>query len=172
MIVLETNRLLFRDHQPEDLEHFCDMEADPDVRRFVGGMPRSRHAAEKKFRDVYLRPIRNRLGLWATIFKPEQRYIGYCGIYPHFGPGGPIAGEGVLAFYLAKPYWNRGLATEAGEAFVRFGFDELGLSRIIASAEVGNERSVAVLKKLGFTWFRSEEGEARSFNDFQLVNAL
>lgn len=42
MIVLEAERLLFRDHGPEDLELFCAMEADPEVRRFVGGRPRAR----------------------------------------------------------------------------------------------------------------------------------
>lgn len=42
MIVLETERLLFRDHGPEDLERFCAMEADPEVRRFVNGRPRTR----------------------------------------------------------------------------------------------------------------------------------
>jgi ribosomal-protein-alanine N-acetyltransferase len=30
-----------------------------------------------------------------------------------------------LAFYLARAYWGRGLATEAGRAFVNFGFNEL-----------------------------------------------
>lgn len=79
------------------------MEADPEVRRWVGGYPRSREAAEEKFRRVYLKPRPNRLGMWATVFKPDGRYIGYCGIY----------GEGTLGYYLAREYWGRGLATEA-----------------------------------------------------------
>ena len=65
--------------------------------------------------------------MWATVYKPEARYIGYCGVYPHFGPAGPIAGEGTLGYYLARPYWGRGLATEAARAFVTFVFDELQL---------------------------------------------
>ena len=100
MVVLQTARLLFRDHELEDLEPFCAMEADPEFRRFVGGKPRTRAAAEEKFRRLYLPAVRNRMGLWATVFKPEGRYIGYCGVYPHFGPAGPIPGEGALAFFL------------------------------------------------------------------------
>jgi len=36
-IVLETKHLLFRDHKPEDMEPYCDMEADPEVRRMSAG---------------------------------------------------------------------------------------------------------------------------------------
>ncbi|HYC58255.1 MAG TPA: GNAT family N-acetyltransferase [Thermoanaerobaculia bacterium] len=168
MIILETERLLFRDHVPEDLDAFADMEADPEVRRFVGGQPRSRADAERKFRNTFLRPASDRMRLWATIFKPEGRYIGYCGIYPHRDESGLHVGEGVLAFYLARPYWRRGLASEAGEAFIRFGFRELGLSRVVASVEVGNDASVAVIRKLGFRRIGTSSAGARTFDDFEL----
>ncbi|MGZ4778631.1 MAG: GNAT family N-acetyltransferase [Thermoanaerobaculia bacterium] len=171
MIVLESARLLFREHVAADLEPYCAMEMDPDVRRFVGGQPRTRAAAEEKFKRVYLPAPSNRLALWATEYKPEGRYIGYCGVYPHFGSAGPIAGEGTLAFYLARPYWGRGLATEAGAAFIRFGFDELRLSRIVSSVQVGNDASIRVLEKLGMTRFRFEPGEHRAFQHYELRNS-
>jgi RimJ/RimL family protein N-acetyltransferase len=169
VIVLETERLVFRDHALADLEPFCAMEADPEVRRFVGGQPRTRPAAEQKFRAVYLPAVRDRLGLWATVFKAEDRYIGYCGIYPHFGPAGAIPGEGTLAFYLARAYWGLGLATEAGRAFIELGFGELNLSRIVASVEAGNEASLRVLRKLGFVWLGLDPGARRSFHQFELT---
>ena len=168
MVVLETQRLIFRDHEIGDLEPFCTMEADPKFRRFVGGRPRSHADAERKFRSTYLRPIPDRLGLWATVLKPDSRYIGYCGVYPHFGPNSVIPGEGTLAFYLARPYWGQGLATEAGRAFISFAFRELGLSRLVAAVEAGNAASVSVLEKLGFSWHHFEPGETRSFNHYEL----
>lgn len=106
MVVLESQRLLFRDHEIGDLEPFCAMEADPEVRRYVGGNPRSHADAEHKFRSTYLKPRENRLGLWATVLKATGSYVGYCGVYPHFGSHAPIPGEGTLAFYLAPPYWG------------------------------------------------------------------
>jgi len=172
MILLETERLLFRDHEPDDLEAFCEMEADPEVRRFVGGKPRTRDAAEQKFRTVYLRPVRNRIGLSATVFKPEARYIGYCGIYPHFTDAGPVAGEASLAFYLARPFWGRGLATEAARAWVDVGFRELGLRRIVTGVQVGNAASVRILEKLGFRLWRLEKSGARSYYHFELCDPL
>ena len=168
MVVLETDRLLFRDHQLGDLDPFCAIEGDAEFRRFVGGRPRTRAAAEEKFRRQYLPAVQDRLGLWATIYKPEGCYIGYCGVYPHFGPMGSIPGEGTLAFYLARPYWRKGLATEAGLAFIHFAFSELKLSRLVATVETGNDASVRVLTKLGFARLRHEEGERRSFDHFGL----
>lgn len=169
-VVLETERLLFRDHEPDDLEPFCGMEADPEVRRFVGGAPRSRERAEAKFRQVYLQPVPDRLALWATVYKPQGQYIGYCGVYPHFDEtGSGIPGEGVLAFYLARPYWGRGLATEAGQAFLHFGFEQLSLSRIIATVHSGHDASVRVLAKLGLARVSPQNGEMRSIHSYEIT---
>lgn len=170
MIVLESERLLFRDHEPSDLEPYCQMEADPEVRRYVGGAPRPRAAAEERFRKGLHRPEGDRMWMWATVYKPDGLYIGRCGVYPHFAPSGPMQGEGSLAFYLARAYWGRGLATEAGRAFVSFGFNELGLSRIVTAVQVGNSASVRVLEKLGFALVRTESGEFRSFYHFVLLS--
>ena len=170
MTILESERLLFRDHEPSDLEAYCTMEADPEVRRYVGGAPRPREEAERRFRKGLKRPASDRVAMWATFYKPAGAYIGRSGVYPHFGPaGGVIDGEGSLAFYLARAYWGRGLATEAGRAFVDFGFHELGLSRIVTAVQVGNDGSVRVLEKLGFHLVRMEEGEFRSFYHFELL---
>jgi len=37
MIILESERLLFRNHKRGDLEIYCAIEADPELRRYVGG---------------------------------------------------------------------------------------------------------------------------------------
>jgi len=169
MIILESERLLFREHEPGDVEAYCALEADPEVRRYVGGTPRARKDAERKFRSTHLKNASARLALRATIFKPEDRYISHCCLYPNFGPRGAISGEAALAFYFARQYWGRGLATEAGHAVVRFGFTHLHLTRIVATVEVGNVVSVHIMEKLGFTLIGTEEG-IRSFHNFQLVN--
>ena len=169
MIILESERLTFREHEPGDLEAYCAMEADPEVRRYVGGVARTRVEAERKFRDMRLKPTSTRLALQATIFKPEGRYIGYCGLYPSFGPRGALADEATLGLYLARDYWGRGLASEAGRAFTKFGFTQLRLRRIVATVEVGNAISVRVLEKLGFAVIGMERG-IRSFHHFELAN--
>jgi RimJ/RimL family protein N-acetyltransferase len=51
---------------------------------------------------------------------------------------------------------------------VTYGFDQLRLKRMVATAEVGNAASIRLLEKLGFTRTERESG-ARSFYRFELV---
>jgi ribosomal-protein-alanine N-acetyltransferase len=114
---------------------------------------------------------RTATGLLATVFKPENRYIGYCGLYPQRGADNVvISGEARLAFYLARPYWGRGLATEAGRAFIEYGFNHLGLSRIVAGANARNLASNRVLTKIGMVWLRSGEGGGNRWHAYELRN--
>jgi len=163
LTVLETERLLLREPQLEDLDAFCAMEMDPDVRRFVGGYPRTREEAERRFRNG--RRHKTNLPFCSIILKAENSYIGRGGLHPM--PGGAVG----LGFYLARPYWGRGLATEAARAFVDYGFRELKLPRIVSAVEVGNAASVRVLEKTGFNFLRREAGERRSFDHFELRNS-
>jgi ribosomal-protein-alanine N-acetyltransferase len=168
VIVLESERLVFRSHEAGDLAAFCAMEGDAEVRRYVGGAPRTREAAEQRFWNGPMRPVTERLAMWATVLKANGGYVGRCGLYPHWKGEDRVPEEAVLGFYLARAFWGHGLATEAGRAFVDFGFGELGLRRIVTAVEVGNMASVRVLEKLGFVVERFEEG-ARSFYHFELL---
>ena len=167
MIILETQRLLFRPHELSDRETFCAMEQDADVRRYVGGAPRTREAAEAKFQAT-LKPPQDRLGMWATVLKANGCYIGRCGLYPHIQGDIPMPEEAVLAFYLARQYWGQGLATESARAFVEFGFATFGLRKIVASAQAENRASIRILEKLNFDLVWREEG-VRTFDHFALL---
>ena len=64
-----------------------------------------------------------------------------------------------LGYKLAEEYWGRGLMTEALEAAIAWVFEHLGLHRIMANYIPRNEKSGAVLKRLGF----QIEGYARDY---------
>jgi ribosomal-protein-alanine N-acetyltransferase len=167
-IILETERLYFRQHVLADLEAFCAMEADPDFRRYVGGRPRPRDEAEQRFTNS-LKPVSGLLNMWATVYKPENKYIGRCGIYQHLNMDSlPVPGEAAFGVYLDKAYWGRGLATEAGQAFVALGFNSLKTNRIVTAIDTRNAASVRVIEKLGFKLDRTEEGNPRSFYHYAL----
>lgn len=55
-----------------------------------------------------------------------------------------------LGYWIAKPQWGKGYATEAARAAVRFGFETLHLERIHARVMTANRASARVLAKLGF----------------------
>lgn len=54
-----------------------------------------------------------------------------------------------LGYWVGKPYWNRGFATEAAAALVGFGFDALDLNRIHAHHMTRNPASGRVLERIG-----------------------
>jgi RimJ/RimL family protein N-acetyltransferase/catechol 2,3-dioxygenase-like lactoylglutathione lyase family enzyme len=56
-----------------------------------------------------------------------------------------------LGYWIGRPYWGRGIATEAVRAVVAWGFGELGLRRIYALPYAHNGASCRVLEKCGFT---------------------
>ncbi len=170
-IILESGRLLFRLHTPADMDDFCAMEQDPEVRRYVGGKPRSRIDAEDRFINGPMQPYSGFWAMWATVLKADSQYIGRCGLYPHYDPEGEIiAGESSLGFYIAHQYWRKGYATEAGQALINFGFNSHNLKRIVTMVEVGNDASVHIIEKLGFTLTQTERNGHRSFYHYALEN--
>ena len=168
-IILETNRLYFRTHILADLDAYCVREADPDFRRYVGGRPRPREEAEARFMNDLNQSSDSQLRIWAMIYKIENKYIGRCGIYPHFNADNqPIPGEAAFGVYLDKAYWGLGLATEAGKAFISLGFTQHSLSRIVTAIDTRNDASVRMVEKLGFKLNWIEKGEPRSFYHYVL----
>lgn len=152
MTFLETERLLFRAHQPEDENDFVKMDTDPEVRRYVGVQGWPLEKALYRFRNEYLGKPTNTYGLWATTLKEEGKYIGCCGLR--------ATEDGSayhLGYYIARPYWRRGLASEAAQALIEVAFHRLRLFRLIADVEKGNAASERILQKFGFEYLSQEE---------------
>jgi len=151
MIFLETERLLFRTHELHDEPAFIALHTDAEVRRYVGGQPWPVETAQTRFRNEYIGKPDDTYGLWATILKEEGNYIGSCGLR-----AGDHSTEAHLGFYLARPYWRRGFASEASKAFIDLAFTRLGLLRLLANVQKGNAASEHILHKLGFKYFNQQ----------------
>ena|SRR3990170_923183 len=67
-----------------------------------------------------------------------------------------------VAYLLAKTYWGQGLGTEAAQAILHYGFQQLHLSRLICLIDPGNQASSKVARKIGMTLEKELEldGEA------------
>jgi len=165
MIFLETARLLFRTHEVRDQDAFVAMHTDPEVRRFVGGSAWPVEKALHRFQTQYLGQPTNTYGLWATILKEENRYIGCCGLSK-----AENRADASLGYYLARPYWGHGLASEASAAFIETAFNRLRLPRILADAEKEHAASERILQKFGFRYARQEEipGNGRIICHYEL----
>ncbi len=76
--------------------------------------------------------------------KSDSLLVGYGDIEVN-----PLHQRGEIAYWLGRPYWWQGYATEAARKLVEFGFEALNLNRIYAYCLVRNEASAKVLGKAG-----------------------
>lgn len=60
------------------------------------------------------------------------------------------ASQAEIGYWIGKPWWGNGYATEAASALVEHCFGEAGFKRLTAGHFIDNAASARVIKKLGF----------------------
>lgn len=127
-----------------DLEaHYAVVDSDPQVTWL--GQARTYPEAEKYItKHVHLWQERG-FGVYAVIERASGAFLGHAGLEPL-----EDSDEIQLSYYLGQPAWGKGFATEAGEAVLKHGFEDLGLEHIVAVVRPHNLGSRRVLSKLGF----------------------
>jgi RimJ/RimL family protein N-acetyltransferase len=150
MKILETRRLVLRRLESRDLDSLYALYSDHEVRRYFpeGTLTREETRAELEW-FLNGRPDDPDMGLWATIHKETDRFIGRCGLLPWTIDDRP---EVEVAYLLAKRYWGQGLGTEAAQAILDYGFEQLHLSRLICLIESDNLASIRVAERIGMTY--------------------
>jgi RimJ/RimL family protein N-acetyltransferase len=143
---VETERLLLRPFVEDDAEAFFRLNSDPLVMRYTGNP--LMQSVEEARASLLSRPIadyrKHGYGRWACVCKEDGRLIGFAGLKYL-----PELNEVDLGYRLLPAYWGKGLATEASVASLAYGFERLGLQRIIGLVEPANVASVRVLEKVG-----------------------
>ena len=71
-----------------------------------------------------------------------------------------------VAYRLLPAYWGRGLATEVAIASVQFGFDRLGLKRIVGLVMPENVASIRVLEKAGLSYAETVAFWGKQFSKY------
>jgi len=160
MTILETDRVILRRLVPSDLAALTTLYGDPRVRRhFPEGVLSVAETAEELEWFLNGHPDFPQLGLWATIDKATQAFIGRCGLLPW-----TIAGrqEVEIAYLLDPACWGRGLGAEIARALVQYGFGQLNLPRLIALIDPDNRPSIRVAEAAGLSFERNDvvEGTA------------
>ena len=149
MIVAQTPRLILRHLNLEDVEDLAAIYTDPVVMRFFGGTYTYESTKQWLEERVFKCYEQRGWGLWATIYKMENKLIGRCGLIPQLVDGQE---EVEIGYLLAKEYWGRGLATEAACNSRDYGFEKLGANRLISLIDPDNIASQKVAKKVGLTY--------------------
>jgi RimJ/RimL family protein N-acetyltransferase len=153
---LATNRLLLRPFRFEDAFAMHEIYRDPTVMRYIPSGPAESIDRTRRVIDYYItHQSGHGYSVWAMIERQSGsgrgrgrgrgRIIGHAGLLSSAGKSPVVE----VVFCLGPGSWGRGYATEAASASLRFGFENLGLDRIIGLTHPANLASHRVLEKIG-----------------------
>jgi RimJ/RimL family protein N-acetyltransferase len=145
MFRLETPRTFMREILGNDAGFLLQMMGDPEVMRFYPKV-----ATERDVRDFIDRMRASYrdygCGLWLVVDRERGEPIGRAGLLRQ-NVNGTEAFE--VGYMIHRPYWRRGLATEAALAVRDYAFQELRLRRVVSLIRPENVPSQGVARKLG-----------------------
>ena len=143
-VSLRTPRLLLRPWRDEDIAAFLEMSSDPMVMEYLPPADEAWAARARAHWDEH------GFGQWVVEIPGEAPFIGVVGLGT-ISFEAPFTPAVDVAWRLARPYWGRGYAAEAANAALDYGFEQLGLSEIVALTVPANQRSRRVMERLGMT---------------------
>ncbi len=148
MKYIETDRLVLRDWNQEDLPLFVKMNKDSRVMRYFPTILTVKEA-ESFISRILSEFDRNGWGLYAVELKSTGQFIGYVGLHEigfdvDFAPGVEIG------WRLDADYHNQGLATEAAKAVLKLARSK-GIKRLYSFTAKKNAPSERVMQKIGMT---------------------
>jgi RimJ/RimL family protein N-acetyltransferase len=158
-----TARLYLRPLIAADVELLYHLiYADPVVRRWFAsassyGEVHRLHAAKVRHNEG---AGHAGFGYWAVLLHATGQLAGQVLLGPPepmpwieldpSSPAYPLDREVELGYAFGQAYWGQGYATEACHTIVRYAFSALGLHRLVNSVRRENDRSLRLLRRLGF----------------------
>lgn len=165
MSSLETERLLLRPPEPGDAPFFTDSLNDFDIAKYLSVVPHPYGPADAEDFVARMAKARAMGEGWAftLVSKASGAPIGCCGLHLNDG-------RYELGYWIAKPYWNRGFATEAAKRVLAFAFGTVRADAVEAGWFHDNKASGRVLAKLGFAASHVEPWPCRARGESVLCN--
>ena len=163
---VETERLRLRARTLEDFAFFREMWADPQVTRYIGGEPRSEEDTWTKFLRMIGHWATLGCGYWAVEEKASGRLVGEAGFGEFKRVMTPsLKGTPEMGWAFAAFAHGKGYATEAVRAAAEWGDGFFRGARTSCIISLGNDASVRVAEKAGF----SSAGTARYHDEDVLL---
>lgn len=148
---IETERLILRPWRESDFAPFAALNADAEV---MEHFPDTLSRADS---DALALRIKERietegLGFLAVEVKGGPAFIGMVGpSVPPYGAQLPCGPCTEVGWRLSRDAWGKGYASEAAAASLDFAFGPLDREEVVAFTAAQNERSQAVMRRIGMT---------------------
>ncbi|WP_371380156.1 GNAT family N-acetyltransferase [Sporomusa aerivorans] len=147
MNVLETNRLMIREHSYNDIAKLHQIFSNPLTMSFWPA-PFTLQQTETWVKSNIIRYHELGFGRWSVLLKETGEIIGDCGIVISEIDGKQ---ENDLGYIIHYPYWHNGFAVEAADACRNYAFTELKFNRLCANMPYNHAGSRKTAEKIGMT---------------------
>lgn len=151
-----TTRLLIREFVPADEPALVALYADRRVTRHLLYGPGDAEAAREHLARILRRQHSRRRDTWELAVELDGSVVGAGDLVLHSPE------EAEIGYLVAHAHWGQGYATEVAVGLLEAAFVELGVQRVVATVEISNARSIAVLDKAGLRWEGSFRRHARA----------
>lgn len=161
---LQTERLVLRRFTLDDASDVQRLAGEWEVARTLLSVP---HPYEEGMAEEWItdHPSEFERGEgvhFALVLSERGELCGACGLVINLRDA-----NAELGYWIGKPYWGRGYATEAAREVVRYGFEQLWLHRIYAAHFGTNPASGRVLEKIGMTYEGTRREHHRKWGDYE-----
>ncbi|MGB7340156.1 MAG: GNAT family N-acetyltransferase [Phototrophicaceae bacterium] len=153
LVTLETQRLLLRPLNHNDLDDLYEYAQDPAVYQPGMWQPYDSKEQARQHLDELLASYNHGLMWWAIEHKADQKMIGRCEL-SHIDRDDHHA---EIGYALHQNYWRKGIMIEALQQIMTYAFNTMNLNRLHAKTLITNTASQKLLIKAGF----QQEGHLR-----------
>ena len=167
MKIIETERLILRPFNMDDAEAVYEFNSNTEVIKYTGGeLLNSLERAKEIINDVWYSDYEKYgYGRYAVVHKADNKVIGFSGLkyLPEFD-------ETDIGYRFLPEYWGKGIGTEASKPFIKYGFEDLRLKRIIGIAMPENIGSCKILEKIGLKFYKVDEydGDGGNYHWYEI----
>ena len=144
---METVRLILRPWHESDAEALFRWASDPEVGSRAGWPP---HKSVGESLEI-IRTLFHNDTTWAIVLKSTNDPIGAIGYGPSCDCDLPAReGEPLIGYWIAKPYWNQGICTEALRLMLDHIVNTTDIPSLISGHFIDNPASGRVMEKCDF----------------------
>ena len=144
---INSKRVSLRRYSASDVDPIYEIHSDPEVMRYLGGIPMMDLREAEKFLAKAIEGLRQGQSIeWGIARRSDNRLVGTITFFNLDA----VAHRAEIGFSLGRAHWGMGYMHEALQAALGYGFNELDLRRIEADTDPGNLPAIRLLERVGF----------------------